>query len=74
MAERQGFEPWVELPPRWFSRPELSTTQPPLLVARITRILAAPSIPEGSKQGQNCLELLDPTPHILNIDAASLSQ
>ena|GEM_PF-5110998 len=44
MAERVGFEPTVPVKVRWFSRPELSTTQPPLqrtvfyttLVLRIT--------------------------------------
>ena len=30
MAERQGFEPWVELPPQRFSRPPHSTTLAPL--------------------------------------------
>ena len=30
MAERVGFEPTKELPLRWFSRPVLSTAQPPL--------------------------------------------
>ena len=30
MAERVGFEPTNELPHRWFSRPVLSTAQPPL--------------------------------------------
>ena len=30
MAERQGFEPWEGINPRWFSRPVLSATQPPL--------------------------------------------
>ena len=30
MAEGQGFEPWVGANPRWFSRPVLSTAQPPL--------------------------------------------
>lgn len=30
MAERQGFEPWDGINRRWFSRPVLSTTQPPL--------------------------------------------
>ena len=31
MAERVGFEPTNELPHRWFSRPVLSTAQPPFL-------------------------------------------
>ena len=31
MAERVGFEPTNELPRCWFSRPVLSTAQPPLL-------------------------------------------
>ena len=30
MAERVGFEPTNELPRCWFSRPVLSTAQPPL--------------------------------------------
>ena len=30
MAERQRFELWKVLPPCWFSRPVLSTTQPSL--------------------------------------------
>ena len=30
MAERQGFEPWVELPLQRFSRPPHSTTLAPL--------------------------------------------
>ena len=30
MAERVGFEPTEDLHPRWFSRPEPSTTRPPL--------------------------------------------
>ena len=34
MAERQGFEPWDGLTRRWFSRPVLSTTQPPLQEAQ----------------------------------------
>ena len=33
MAERVGFEPTNELPRCWFSRPVLSTAQPPLLTA-----------------------------------------
>ena len=32
MAERVGFEPTKELPLRWFSRPVLSTAQPPLQI------------------------------------------
>jgi hypothetical protein len=31
MAEGEGFEPSIELPLCWFSRPVLSTTQPPFL-------------------------------------------
>ena len=34
LAERVGFEPTVELPPRRFSRPELSTAQSPLHVVK----------------------------------------
>ena len=30
LAERQGFEPWKELPPCWFSRPVHSTALPSL--------------------------------------------
>jgi hypothetical protein len=30
MAEKQGFEPWEGINPQRFSRPPLSTTQPPL--------------------------------------------
>ena len=30
MAEGQGFEPWDGINRRWFSRPVLSTAQPPL--------------------------------------------
>ena len=33
MAERVGFEPTNELPRCWFSRPVLSTAQPPLLIS-----------------------------------------
>jgi len=33
MAEREGFEPSVELPLRSLSKGVLSTTQPPFLVA-----------------------------------------
>ena len=35
MAERVGFEPTNELPRCWFSRPVLSTAQPPLLVIKL---------------------------------------
>ena len=31
MAEKQGFEPWEGINPQRFSRPPLSTAQPPLL-------------------------------------------
>ena len=34
MAERQGFEPWKDANPCRFSRPVLSTTQPPLPAAQ----------------------------------------
>ena len=30
LAEREGFEPPVEFPPQWFSRPPPSTTRPSL--------------------------------------------
>ena len=36
MAERQGFEPWEGINPQRFSRPPLSTTQPPLRLAEYT--------------------------------------
>ena len=35
MAEKQGFEPWVELPPQRFSRPSRSTTPALLRVGPI---------------------------------------
>ena len=38
MAERVGFEPTNELPHCWFSRPVLSTAQPPLHSVVIYRI------------------------------------
>ena len=38
MAERVGFDPTNELPRCWFSRPVLSTAQPPLLEQIITLI------------------------------------
>ena len=34
MAEGVGFEPTNELPHRWFSRPVLSTAQPPFLALK----------------------------------------
>ena len=33
MAEKQGFEPWEGINPQRFSRPPLSTAQPPLQAA-----------------------------------------
>ena len=39
MAEREGFEPPVEFPPRRFSRPEPSTTRPPLLRTVYLKVL-----------------------------------
>ena len=39
MAERVGFEPTNELPRRWFSRPVLSTAQPPLLETKLLYLL-----------------------------------
>jgi hypothetical protein len=40
MAERQGFEPWEGINPQRFSRPPLSTAQPPLLrFFRITQLI-----------------------------------
>ena len=38
MAERVGFEPTNELPHRWFSRPVLSTAQPPLLSLKVCEL------------------------------------
>ena len=38
MAERVGFEPTNELPRCWFSRPVLSTAQPPLLIVNTVLI------------------------------------
>ena len=46
MAERVGFEPTNELPRRWFSRPVLSTAQPPLLELKALYLLL-------SKQSNN---------------------
>ena len=39
MAERVGFEPTNELPRCWFSRPVLSTTQPPLLEINLSYLI-----------------------------------
>ena len=39
MAERVGFEPTNELPRCWFSRPVLSTAQPPLLEIKFVYLL-----------------------------------
>ena len=39
MAERVGFEPTNELPRCWFSRPVLSTAQPPLLETKFNTLL-----------------------------------
>ena len=39
MAERVGFEPTNELPRCWFSRPVLSTAQPPLRKFRLLYLL-----------------------------------
>ena len=39
MAERVGFEPTNELPRCWFSRPVLSTAQPPLRKIRLLYLL-----------------------------------
>lgn len=44
MAEKQGFEPWVESPPQRFSRPSRSTT-PALL-----RIGAIDTVFRGERQ------------------------
>ena len=46
MAERVGFEPTNELPRCWFSRPVLSTAQPPLLELNVLYLLL-------SKQSNN---------------------
>ena len=40
MAERVGFEPTNELPRCWFSRPVLSTAQPPLHKQLFTLLLS----------------------------------
>ena len=37
MVERQGFEPWVGINRRWFSRPVHSTTLPPLRLSALRR-------------------------------------
>jgi membrane-bound lytic murein transglycosylase B len=39
MAERVGFEPTNELPRCWFSRPVLSTAQPPLLIEKLDKLI-----------------------------------
>ena len=39
MAERVGFEPTNELPRCWFSRPVLSTAQPPLLEIKLVYLI-----------------------------------
>ena len=39
MAERVGFEPTNELPRCWFSRPVLSTAQPPLLKIKLSHLI-----------------------------------
>ena len=39
MAERVGFEPTNELPRCWFSRPVLSTAQPPLLEMKLGSLI-----------------------------------
>lgn len=37
MAEGRGFEPREAIKPRWFSKPVLSTTQPPLPIVFVYR-------------------------------------
>tara|TARA_Y100000996_G_scaffold357895_1_gene299336 strand:- start:138 stop:287 length:150 start_codon:yes stop_codon:yes gene_type:complete len=44
MAERVGFEPTNELPRCWFSRPVLSTTQPPLLERKLNTLILSKRI------------------------------
>ena len=39
MAERVGFEPTNGLPRCWFSRPVLSTAQPPLLKEKLNKLI-----------------------------------
>ena len=39
MAERVGFEPTNELPRCWFSRPVLSTAQPPLHIEKRNKLI-----------------------------------
>ena len=34
MAERQGFEPWEDISPHWFSKPARSTAPAPLQFTR----------------------------------------
>lgn len=55
MAERVGFEPTVELPPRRISSAVLSTTQPPLRVfGRRTLVRGRFNTSDGAlRQGQN---------------------
>ena len=43
MAERVGFEPTNELPRCWFSRPVLSTAQPPLLEINLDTLILSKS-------------------------------
>ena len=44
MAERVGFEPTNELPRCWFSRPVLSTAQPPLLKIKLGSLILSKGI------------------------------
>ena len=44
MAERVGFEPTNELPRCWFSRPVLSTAQPPLLEINCDSLILSKSL------------------------------
>tara|TARA_B100000963_G_scaffold273782_1_gene242017 strand:- start:122 stop:268 length:147 start_codon:yes stop_codon:yes gene_type:complete len=44
MAERVGFEPTNELPRCWFSRPVLSTAQPPLLETKLDTLILSMSL------------------------------
>ena len=52
MAERVGFEPTNELPRCWFSRPVLSTAQPPLHETDMLYLLLSKSL-NNNKYNKN---------------------
>ncbi len=58
MAERQGFEPWDGINRRWFSRPVLSTTQPPLRKKQ-RQVYLADSIWQGILPLSACVDYLN---------------